>query len=152
MRQLSAERIHHYDERRSHHYRKRRQCRGTGRARRAGEDLLEEGRHSEERRAQEQESRQGRQSQVLAEEGGQGWKEGQTSPRQGGQHATRRKQGRKDPGTDRAAQRGDPRRDRKSYGLAKTFDPRISLDAKKRGLKIESTKTEAGDRVYQIKK
>jgi hypothetical protein len=28
----------------------------------------------------------------------------------------------------------------------------LSTAAKKRGLKIESTKTEAGDRVYQIKK
>ena len=43
MRQLSAERIYYHDERRSHYNRKRRHRRGTGRARRAGEDLLEEG-------------------------------------------------------------------------------------------------------------
>ena len=35
--------------------------------------------------------------------------------------------------------------------MAETFDPGIlSTAAKKHGLKIESTKTEAGDRVYQI--
>ena len=48
MRQLSAERIHHYDERRSHYYRKRRYPCGTGRARRTGEGLLEEEYHPEE--------------------------------------------------------------------------------------------------------
>jgi hypothetical protein len=43
VRQLSAEGIHPYDERRSHYYRKRRHRCGTGRARRAGEGLLEKG-------------------------------------------------------------------------------------------------------------
>jgi hypothetical protein len=42
MRQLSAERIHNYDERSSYYYRERRHRCGTGRARRAGEGLLEE--------------------------------------------------------------------------------------------------------------
>jgi hypothetical protein len=37
--------------------------------------------------------------------------------------------------------------------LAETFDPGLPLDRRQEdGLKIESTKTEPGDRVYQIKK
>src|SRR5262249_35336921 len=43
--------------------------------------------------------------------------------------------------------------DRESYGLAEhSTRGFLSTAAKKHGLKIESTKTEAGDRVYQIKK
>jgi hypothetical protein len=48
-------------------------------------------------------------------------KEGQQArPGQGSQRAARREQGRKDPGTDRAAQGGDPGGDCESHGLAET--------------------------------
>jgi hypothetical protein len=40
----------------------------------------------------------------------------------------------------------------KATDWQKTFDTGLPLAAKKHGLKIESTKTETGDRVYQIRK
>ena len=126
-----------------------------GATRCAGEGLLEEGCQPEEGRAQGPESRQGWQSQGRrAEEGRQGRQEGrQARPRQGSQHAARREQGREDPGADRAAQGREPGRDQKATDWqAHSVRGFLSTAAKKHGLKIESTKTEAGDRVYQIKK
>jgi hypothetical protein len=81
------------------------------------------------------------QSKGHAEEGHQGRHESQTRPCQGDQHAARREQGCKDPGTNRAAQRGEPGRDRESHGLAETFDPGISLDRRK--------EARSQDRVHQ---
>ena len=70
-----------------------------------------------------------RQSQGRSEEGSQGWQDGRkTRPRERSPPAARREQGGEDPGADRAVQRGDAGRNRKSHGLAKTFDPGISLD------------------------
>src|ERR1700688_4355766 len=107
MRQLSAERIHHYDERKSNYHRKQRGRCGTGRHSRGGEGLREEGCHPEEGCAQGTERRQG-QSQGLAEE------EAKAGKKAKAVHATEastpraESKGRKDPGTDRAAQRGEP--------------------------------------------
>ena len=153
MRQPSAERIRHYDERRSHYYRKRRHRRGTGRARCAGEGLLEEGRQPEEGRAQWPEIRQG-QSQGLAEEGSQGRKEG-AKPDHAKEGSAPRP---KSKGAKILELIGRP----KGATLAEIVKATdwqkhsirgfLSTAAKKHGLKIESTKTEAGDRVYQIKK
>ena len=153
MRQLSAERIRHHDERRSHYYRKRRHRRGTGRARRAGEGPLEEGCQPEEGRAQGPESRQG-QSQGLAEEGGQAGKKAAKPA-----HA-------KESSTPRTESKGAKILEligrAKGATLAEIMKATawqahsvrgfLSTAAKKRGLKIESTKTEDGDRVYQIRK
>src|ERR1019366_9222857 len=63
---------------------------------------------------------------------------------QASRNAARRQQGFEDPGADRTAQRRDPGRDQDGHGLAGAQRARLSLHSKKRGLKIESTKTEAG--------
>lgn len=86
-----------------------------------------------------------------AEEGTQGQQGGrQARACQAGRNAARRQQGFEDPGADRTPQGRDPDRDYDGHGHSvRGF---LSTAAKKHGLKIESTKTEAGDRVYQIKK
>ena len=60
--------------------------------------------------------------------GCQGWQEGcQTHPGQGSQRASRRKQRREDPGSDRPAQGCDPGRDRESNLLAGALRTRFPL-------------------------
>jgi hypothetical protein len=67
--------------------------------------------------------------------------------------APRAEKGREDPGTDRAAQGPTLAEIMKAtFWQAHSVRGFLSTAAKKHGLKIESTKTEAGDRVYQIKK
>jgi hypothetical protein len=146
MRQLSAERIHHHDERRSNYNRKRHRRR-TGRARCAGEGPLEEGGHPEEGRAQRPESRQGRQSQGLPKKAKAGTK-AKPAPA-------------KEVSTPRAESKGAKILELigrskgatlaeivKATDLKHSIRGFLSTAAKKHGLKIESTKTEAGDRVY----
>ena len=71
---------------------------------------------------------------------------------QASRNAARRQQGFEDPGADRTAQGRDPGRDHDGHGMAHSVRVFLSTAAKKLGLKIESTKNEAGDRVYQSKK
>ena len=120
----------------------------------AGEGLLEEGCQPEEGRAQGPENRQGRQSQGRAEEGSQGRQEG------------RQARPAKEASTPRAESKGAKILELigrpKGASLAEIMKATdwqahsvrgfLSTAAKKHGLKIESTKTEAGDRVYQVKK
>src|ERR1700674_1606399 len=100
MRKASAEKDEQktYDERRNERQ-SRHRC-GTGRARRAGEDLPEEGRDPEEGSTQGPENREGWADQGRrTEEGSEG---GQVHrPLQEGQRPARREQGREDPGDDR---------------------------------------------------
>jgi hypothetical protein len=144
-------RIHHYDERRSNYHRKRRHCCGTGGARRAGEGLLEEGRQREEGRAQSQERRQGRQT----EEASQGRQAGQPSPPPAKETSAPRAESK---GAKILELIGRPK-GASVAEIVKATDWQkhsirgfLSTAAKKHGHKIESTKTEAGDRVYQIRK
>src|SRR5437016_138260 len=142
MRQLSAERIHHNDEHRSHYSRKRRHRRGTGRARCDG----------------------------------QGAPKGQKAAKGGKSKASRKKEAKagkkakpaqaKEASTPRAESKGAKILELigrpKGASLAEIVKATdwqkhsirgfLSTAAKKHGLKIESTKTEAGDRVYQIRK
>ena len=154
MRQPSAERIRHHEERRSQHHGKHRHHCGTGRDRRAREGVLDKACQPEEGRAPGPERRKRRQSQGRAEEGSQ-------VSKKAGKPA-------------RAKEASTPRAKSKSAKIlaligrptgasvveimkatdwqAHSVRGFLSTAAKKRGLKIESTKTEAGDRVYQIKK
>ena len=139
-----------YDERRSNNYRKRRHCRRTGRHSRGGEGLLEEGRATQ--------------------------KKGAPKAKKGAKAAKPKKQAKagkkakpapaKETSTPRAESKGAKILELigrpKGASLAEIMKATdwqahsvrgfLSTAAKKHGLKIESTKTEAGDRVYQIKK
>ena len=62
-------------------------------------------------------------------------------------------QGRENPSADRTGQRRHPPRDHEGYRLVgHSVRGFLSTAAKKHGLKIGSTKTEGGDRVYSIKR
>ena len=155
MRKASAEKDkqNQHDERRNQRH-SRHRC-GTGRARRAGEGLLEEGRHPEEGRAQGPENRQGCQSQGRrAEEGSEGGQKG------------RQARPAKKASAPRAESKGAKILEMigraKGATLAEIMKATdwqahsvrgfISTAGKKHGLKIESAKTEAGERTYKIAK
>src|ERR1017187_7538638 len=99
----------HHVYRRNRHYRtSRRRC-GTGRARRAGEGPLEEGRHPEERRAH----------------GPEGGEEGQDCRPEGSRSPPAREQGRKGPGADQSGQGRQPSRTNEGHRLAGPQRPRV---------------------------
>jgi hypothetical protein len=151
MRRTSAEGITNHDERRSQYRRKRRRRCATGRHSRAGESLLEEGCQPEAGRAQAPEDRQG-----------------QVTPKKAP------KPNKKAAKPAHAKQAATPHADSKvAKILALIGRPKgatlteirtatdwqahsvrgfISTASKKHKFNIESSKNEAGDRVYQIKK
>ena len=150
MRQLSAERIHHHDERRSHYYRKRRHHCGTGRARRAREGLLEEG------ATQKKGTPKGKKAAKS---------KAKALPKKEARAGKKAKPSRaKEASTPRAESKGAKILEligrAKGATLAEIVKATdwqkhsirgfLSTAAKKCGLKIESTKTEAGDRVYKV--
>jgi Protein of unknown function (DUF3489) len=130
---LLTNQIHQHKDRRSYHHRTDRHRCGTGRTRCAGEVLLEEGCHPEEGRQGQQEG-------------------GQAAPT-------------KEAGTPRAESKGAKILEligrpkgaslaeiQKATDWRRTACGGSSTAAKKHGITIESTKTESGGRVYQIKK
>jgi hypothetical protein len=130
-------RIHHHAERRSHHHRSRRHRCGTGRDSCAGEGLLEEGRHQEDGRAQ---AKAGKKA---------------TKPASAKEASTPRAESKGAKilaliGRAKAASLAEIMQ--ATDWMAHSVRGFLSTAAKKHGLKIESTKTEAGDRVYRIKK
>lgn len=71
---------------------------------------------------------------------------------QGPRDAARREQGREHPGTDRLAEGSDAGRDSETTSRqAHSVRGFLSTAAKKHAIEIESAKSEAGDRVYQVK-
>ena len=146
----SAERIHLHDERRSQHYRKYRHRCGTGRHSCAGDGLLEEGLQPEEGRAQGQKAAKGSKAKPTAKKESKAAKPARA----------------KETSAPRAESKGAKILDligrAKGASLAEIMKATswqahsvrgfLSTAAKKHGLKIDSTKTEAGDRVYSIKK
>jgi hypothetical protein len=75
-----------------------------------------------------QKATKGGKAKASPKKGAQGRHQGQARPRHGSQPAARREQGRKDPGTDRAAQGGEPGRDYESNFLAGPQRTRLPLD------------------------
>jgi hypothetical protein len=144
MREARAEKDEHkHDERRRYRQSHRR---GTGRARRAGERLLEEGCQPEEGRAQSQESGQGCRPKKDAK-----------AP----QHARARKGAKEERGNKKAEVIGMMRRAKGATIdeiIAVTSWQRhtvrgfVSLLGSKGGLKIESGKNTTGERSYRIAK
>ena len=67
-------------------------------------------------------------------------------PRQRSQHATRREQGRQDPGPDRAGQGGEPGRDYESNLLAGAQRARVSLDRRQEARPQDRVHEERGRR------
>ena len=120
-------------------------------ARAAATDLLDEGCQPEEGAPKGQKAAKG--GKAAPQKGAKAGKGCQTRPRQRSQHAARGEQGRENPGTDRAAEGATLAEIMKATSWqAHSVRGFLSTAAKKHGLKIESTKTDAGDRVYQIKK
>jgi Protein of unknown function (DUF3489) len=150
----SAERIHHHEDRSYHDRTDRHRC-GPGRERCAGEGLLKEG-------SQKKDAPKG---QKAAKEA----KAPATAPKKEaktGKKAAKPAPAPKEASKPRAESKGAkileligrpkgaslPEIMKATDWQAHSVRGFLSTAAKKHGLKIESTKTEAGDRVYQIKK
>ena len=140
-----------HDERRNqHHEHSRRRC-GTGRHRCAGEDLLEERRQPEDGRGQGIDAAKAGKTKPAAKKNARASKKGPKA----GKASTPRAESK---GAKILELIGRP----KGASLAEIMKGTswqahsergfLSTAAKKHGLKIESTKTDAGDRVYQIQK
>ena len=154
MRRSSAERITKHEERSNHHHRRHRRCCATGCHSHAGEGPLEEGCQPEEGRAQGPEERQGQAAGSHAEEGVKPNKKA-VKPAHAKKTATPRADSK---GSKILALIGRF----KGASLAEIMEAThwqahsvrgfLSTVSKKRGLKIDSTKTEAGERTYRIAK
>jgi Protein of unknown function (DUF3489) len=141
-----------HDQRRNQHSR---HPRGTGRHSRAGEGPLEEGCHSEEGRAQGPESAKGNKTKPAAPK-----KDAKASKKAA--KPARAKEASMPRAESKGAKILDMIGRAKGATLAEIMKATewqahsvrgfLSTAAKKHGLKIESTKTEAGDRVYKIAK
>jgi Protein of unknown function (DUF3489) len=158
---------HDHDDLRNQHHRQSRRRRGTGRARRAGEGPLNEGRQPEEGHAQGQDSRKGSQAggkTKTAVAKAAAHKKGASAGAKASKNATK-------PATKKAAA---PRAQSKGAKIlemiartkgatlaeimkatdwqAHSVRGFISTAAKKHSIKIESSKSETGDRVYKAAK
>jgi hypothetical protein len=149
---ISCRKDEHHDERRSYHHRNRRRRCGTGRHRCADQASLEERRQTQEERAQGPETRQACQKTRRAEEGGQGHKKAAKPARDASAPRAESKGakileliGRPNGATLAEIMKATDWQAHSVRGF-------LSTAGKKRGLKIESEKNDAGERVYQIKK
>jgi hypothetical protein len=162
MRKASAEKdTHTNDDRRNNHYGQgRRRC-GTGRARRAGEGAREEGRQPEEGRAQGQEIRQKGAKQgaktkaapkKAAKEGAKASKKAAKSDRQAAAPRPESKGAKILEMIGRAKGATLAEIMKATEWQAHSVRGFISTAGKKHGVKIESTKNDAGERTYKIAK
>jgi Protein of unknown function (DUF3489) len=145
--------VHQYEDRRSYYHRKYRHRCGTGRARCAGESHLEKGASPKKDAPKGQKAAKGGKAKAAPKT------EAKVSKKAAEPVAA------KEPSTARAESKGAkilaligrPKGatleeiQKATDWQAHSIRGFLSTAAKKHGLKIESTKTEAGDRVYQVK-